>query len=158
MTGFVYAITAGDLVKIGWSKDPLLRLNKIRSDCPDQAQLVGVVPATRAQELEAHAQLSRWRVRGEWFRHEGVVAAFVAMLPEPKPRASIGARFKHEHPLCRYRKGLGLTLKDVAATIGVSHATLSRIESGAQGGGRKLLKRISAATGIPVGDLVEAAQ
>jgi hypothetical protein len=87
MTGFVYAIGDSERVKIGWSSDPMRRLDKIRSDCPDVAHLLGLVPATREQEAEAHKLLAPWHIQREWFRHEGAVTAFVEMLAQPRPRA-----------------------------------------------------------------------
>lgn len=67
MIGYVYAVAAGDLVKIGWSSRPRRRIAKIASDNGISCKLIGVVPATKEQEAELLNLLSPYRVRGEWF-------------------------------------------------------------------------------------------
>lgn len=86
MTGFVYAI--GDengRVKIGWSGDPLRRLDQIGSGCSSVVTLLGHIPATRVQEAEIQGLLKPWKVNREWFQLEGPVKAFVDMLPRSDP-------------------------------------------------------------------------
>jgi hypothetical protein len=90
MVGFVYAIGDDQKVKIGWSTDPLKRLNAIRCHCPSKISLLGLIPASMAQEVEVQQLLAPWRINSksdagrEWFHHFGPVAAFVTMLPKPK--------------------------------------------------------------------------
>lgn len=84
MTGFVYAIGDGEgRVKIGWSADPVRRRNAFATGHPGEVELLGIVPATREQEQEAHQLLRKWRISREWYRFEGAVAKFVAMLSPP---------------------------------------------------------------------------
>jgi hypothetical protein len=84
MTGFLYAIGNDERrVKIGWSADPAKRRSEIASDLPGKIELLGVIAATHEQEAEAHQLFEPWRISGEWYRLEGAVAAFVAMLPKP---------------------------------------------------------------------------
>lgn len=86
MTGFIYAIGDGEgRVKIGWSADPVKRRAAIDCGCPSETILLGFIPATRAHEAEAHELLAPWRLSGEWFRLQDLVAAFVDMLPAPRP-------------------------------------------------------------------------
>lgn len=86
MTGFIYAIGDGEgRVKLGWSANPIKRRAAIDCGCPSETTLLGFIPATRAHEAETHALLAPWRLSGEWFRLEGPVAAFVDMLPAPRP-------------------------------------------------------------------------
>ena len=87
MTGFVYAVGDGEgRVKIGWSRNPLGRLKKIKTDCACTPSLLGIIDATMAQESELHSLLAHWCTGGEWYRLEGAVVDFVNMLGKPEPR------------------------------------------------------------------------
>lgn len=153
MTGFVYAI-GGNIgrVKIGWSADPCKRLVKIKSDCPTACTLIGIVEATKAQEAEAHALLEPWKIQGEWFRHDGPVAAFVAMLRPPRPKPVVSG---YQHPLraFRHQQTPRLRLKTLAQRVGSTHASLSRIEKGKQTISIGLAQKCAAVTGIPIREL-----
>lgn len=147
MTGFVYAIGDGQRrVKIGWSRDPLRRLVKLRSDCSGEVKLLGVISATREQEAEAHELLAHWHISGEWFRLEGAVATFVGMLSMPKPRpVEIDL---NAHALKQWRQGRGITLAELAADTDTTAATLSRIENGEQIPRIPLVRKLMAETGL----------
>lgn len=114
MTGFVYAIEVTDRVKIGWSKNPFHRFNKLKTDSAGTTTLLGLVKATPQQEREVHKLLGRWRVHGEWFRHEGPVAAFVRMLPSPAPRIVPAPSLLKFEP---HRVASGITLKEWFAIL-----------------------------------------
>lgn len=155
MTGFVYAIgdNAGR-VKIGWSADPCRRLVKLQSDSSTSAALLGIVAATKAQEREAHSLLAPWRLQGEWFRNEGPVTAFVAMLTKPRPRPISGIMVpRHDHVLSRYRVANGITQMQVAKAVGLSHVTISQFESGQRKLSPTVIGRIADATGISAREL-----
>jgi hypothetical protein len=146
MTGFVYAIGDGEgRVKIGWSADPLRRLVKLRSDCPGEVKLLGVIEATKAQEAEAHELLAPWRVSGEWFRCEGPVAAFVGMLALPKPKP-IDVD-PNPHPLKYFLADREMSQAEFAKRIGSTQASVSRYVAGARMPRREHLARIRKATG-----------
>jgi len=88
MTGFVYAIERGNLVKIGWSHKPLDRLVQIRAKYTEQCHLLGVRAAPSASyERAYHTIFSEWRDHGEWFRKEGDVLDFIGRL-QPLPSGS----------------------------------------------------------------------
>jgi transcriptional regulator with XRE-family HTH domain len=55
------------------------------------------------------------------------------------------------HPLRAYRKAIGVTLEDMAGRIGISIASLSRIETGKQRPSLLTLLRIEDETGGAVG-------
>lgn len=102
MTGFVYAITSGDFVKIGWSTDPRRRLGKVSSDNASPCSLIGFIPATLEDEAALHERFASSRVRGEWFRRRPDVEQFISSLTfpvkvaEPKgmqPASDVVARF-----------------------------------------------------------------
>jgi hypothetical protein len=83
--GYVYAIGARPLreVKIGWSAMPSNRLSQLQTGNHQRLEIIGQIAATESQEIEIHQLLWRWRLYGEWFRYEGAVVNFVAMLPTP---------------------------------------------------------------------------
>jgi DNA-binding XRE family transcriptional regulator len=146
MIGFVYAV--GDQtgrVKIGWSGDPLRRLNKIGSDCSSAVTLLGLIPATRAQEAEIQVLLKPWKVNREWFYLKGPVKAFVDLLPQSKPH-SVDVPV---HPLRQWRLENKKTRDDLAAAVGVSGVTVTRWESGARRIHDEKLPVVAAKTGIP---------
>lgn len=158
MTGFVYAIgDDGGRVKIGWSTNPLRRLTKLRSDCSRKVKLLGVIPATRQQEAQAHELFAAWRENREWYRLEGAVLAFVNMLPPPAPRL-VHTRRRY-HPIATSGCALlakfieeNSTQRQFAREVGCSESHLSLILSGKSGMSFGMAKRISEATGgkVPV--------
>lgn len=145
MTGYVYAIRSEcGLIKIGWSNNPAKRLSKIQSDAPRKCELVGSIPETREHEKSLHLRFSAFRERGEWFREEGDVAAFVAGLPPHQ-----GARRlppEGAHPLLEYIRRSGTPLRQIAKTAGCSRMTLYRLMRGEQNATIGLIQRVSAAT------------
>ena len=153
MSGFIYFIQANGAgpIKIGFTAgNPCRRMVKIQSDCPWPVSLLGAVPGSLDDEAAFHARLSDHVTQGEWFAANDTVLAEVrAALASDNCWKPARRRAKHNHPLCEYRSERGLTLYDVAASTGLSHATLSRIESGAARPGLVALKAIYDATGIP---------
>ena len=151
--GFVYAI--GDetgRVKIGWSRDPIKRLTKINTDCSSAVTLLGVVPALRTQEMEAHTLLAPWRVNREWYRHQGPVAAFVSMLAKPKPRR-VGSH--PSHPLRVWCRANGRSVQELADLLGVDRVSVYRWLKGTRTPRRSDLSRIKVVTGIRADELLE---
>jgi transcriptional regulator with XRE-family HTH domain len=63
---------------------------------------------------------------------------------------------ENNHPLARYRREHGLTQAALASELGVWPLTVWRWENGERTPRPKDAKRISAHTGISVGDLIEA--
>lgn len=153
MTGFVYAIGDGEgRVKIGWSSDPVRRLTKLGSDCPQSAVLLGVVPATKAQEKQTHEILQRWRIKGDWFRLESHVATFVSMLPKPGPRLVPSVRTsKHRHPLSIWIEANKLTRSQFAQDVGCLESHLCNLVAGRRRPSVELLARIVCRTRGDIG-------
>lgn len=74
---FVYFIEAGDYIKIGQSRDPIVRLGQIRKGDAttkpqgldtSKARLLAIEEGSFAEERKLHHQFSVHRVEGEWFR------------------------------------------------------------------------------------------
>lgn len=67
--GWVYVIEAGENgnIKIGWAKNPALRMKQLQTGSHAELDLVGVIPGTRFLEADIHRRLAECRLVGEWF-------------------------------------------------------------------------------------------
>jgi hypothetical protein len=123
MTGFVYAIQAGDAVKIGWAADPVRRLSELNVGSPGTHKLLGFIAATKDQERELHSLLSVWRIRGEWFSISKVIAHFIELLP----RFKIAPHAVRNHvPRCIKFEP---QIKALAVSLGATGSNISKWES-----------------------------
>lgn len=131
MTGFIYAIECGSRIKIGFSKKPDARFNKIASDAPFPCVMLGYWPGTIADELEVHAKFRAIRSHGEWFASTTEILAFIAdMVVTPEVRTKRFVVKDTDSPLTVWRKTNGLRQQDVAAMIGRVTSFVSQLETG----------------------------
>jgi hypothetical protein len=68
--GCVYFIgeqLGGDTIKIGWSRDPVSRLQQIQVGNPTPLKIIGCVAANRLIEPALHQLFAPAAVSGEWF-------------------------------------------------------------------------------------------
>lgn len=80
---FVYFISAGPFLKIGkTSGSPDARIKELQTGCPFPIQLAAYLSGGVGKERELHRRFDEYRAHGEWFRHEGRLAAFVKSLVE----------------------------------------------------------------------------
>jgi hypothetical protein len=84
--------TATGRVKIGYSADPWSRMVKMQADCPGELVLVGIIDGDRAVEADVHRRFGAHRERGEWFRAEGELAAFLVDLAQAARRIGVMGR------------------------------------------------------------------
>lgn len=75
--GYVYFVKMGAAVKIGFSTDVGSRLKTLRTASPGEVILVKVHDGTPATEKAFHDRFKQCRGKGEWFRLEGDLAAFL---------------------------------------------------------------------------------
>lgn len=68
MKGRVYFVSAPGRVKVGYTKTPENRLAKLRQVDMEELTVIGVVAATRKSEKSLQAKLSKYLIKGEWFR------------------------------------------------------------------------------------------
>ena len=127
MTGFIYAVAAGDAVKIGWSSDPVKRAAKIKSDNPS-AVLLGFMPGSVCDEADIHASLIGCRISGEWFTRGGDVDHVVNRMSLPPQRPKRGANGRGA--IGSYRAANNLTLEAFGALVGVNKSAVSKWEDG----------------------------
>lgn len=71
--GYVYGISDGSAIKIGWSAGHPTsyngRLSQLQTASAAELQLVGAVVGTQLDERSLHRRFAEHRIRGEWFRH-----------------------------------------------------------------------------------------
>lgn len=150
--GFVYAIEAGDAVKIGWSANPPQRLSKLRSDNPLRPELIGVVAGSKDDEHELHVLLVHYRRHGDWFEHIGPVRALTGMMPPPAvKRRSLHRSRQAEIPvfktgLHRYLFDHDIGFVEFARAMGTSRENVYRWALGQRLPRPKQLAAITKAT------------
>lgn len=66
--GYVYFISDGEAVKIGFSEKPLRRIKGLQSGHPKPLTLLGTIPASVMDEMALHKRFDHLRIQGEWFR------------------------------------------------------------------------------------------
>lgn len=81
----VYAISVGEFLKFGISKDMSKRLSEIQCNCPYEAKaLASINDLTLSQagtlENAVHAALDKFHERGEWFRKCQKTLAVVELM------------------------------------------------------------------------------
>lgn len=127
--GYIYAIEgAYGHVKIGWSRNPNARIVSLRTGSCVPVKLLGAKPGSMWDECEVQKSLEEFRVSGEWFRHEGPVASFVAGLPQfEQPAPPIKDEY---HPLRRWRlqRKPKITLMQLAKAVQCNASMISLVE------------------------------
>lgn len=73
----VYFIRGGGFIKIGFSTNPLARLIDLRTASPFELELLADIPGSKDDELQIHRLFSDLHVRGEWFRDDDRILAFI---------------------------------------------------------------------------------
>lgn len=129
MSGFIYAVDAGEICKIGWSSNPHRRLSNIKTDNPAVIGLIGYVAGTIQEERALHRQLEPHRVAREWYRREGAVAEFVGTLPAPIP--PVTPKPEPKNPLAKWLMANGIRRCQFAKTIGVAPSYITLLCSDA---------------------------
>ena len=66
----VYAIKAGDFVKIGKTENVNDRLKQIQTGSPIQLEFLGMLSPNPADESSFHNRFKHLHVRGEWFQSD----------------------------------------------------------------------------------------
>jgi hypothetical protein len=75
--GWVYIIRSGDFVKIGYSLNPIERLNSLQVSSPNKMELLWQEPGGLQNEAAYHLRFRAHYERGEWFRYEGELREFL---------------------------------------------------------------------------------
>lgn len=89
---FVYFIEAEGFIKIGYSRDPIIRLGQIRRGqsvaAPEgistsAARLLAVEQGDRSTEKSLHKRFAEHRVAGEWFEKNDRLAHYIKSIATP---------------------------------------------------------------------------
>lgn len=136
MSGFVYFVSSGLAVKIGYSVDPTQRFAALQTSHPAKLTLLGRIPGTRELERDLDDRFAKYRRVGEWFTaDDALVDAIEGLLANPPPippkRVRVRARSADEalvqriHAYFRQRHPHD-TAAAVAEAIGVSVQTTAK--------------------------------
>lgn len=100
--GYVYFVQCVTLrhIKIGTSLHPWTRFLNIKTSCPDEVVLLGVIPHNRASGLEKGVQhrFAAHRIRGEWYRENDELLALIAEHAQPAPKVRVRHDFQDGRP------------------------------------------------------------
>lgn len=87
--GSVYFIgdqMGGDTIKIGWSRDPVTRMQQLQTGNPMPLKFWGIVAASRMIEPALHLLFANSSVNGEWFTDpEGSILAWLREMTFDQP-------------------------------------------------------------------------
>ncbi len=94
----IYFIKSAGYVKIGFcARDPMRRLEKLQIGNPMTLRLVALAEGDMADERDLHSRFRKQRVRGEWFRLDEAVNAYIANYAVDHDEAS---RNRPERQIC----------------------------------------------------------
>jgi hypothetical protein len=83
--GVVYFVKNGKRrqIKIGYSGSVRTRMGELGTSTPENLKLLAHIPGDKKLETELHRRFYKYRIKGDWFRHEGALAKYVSGLPKP---------------------------------------------------------------------------
>lgn len=86
MSGYIYAMQAGEFIKFGWAKDIESRRLSLQTGCPWKIELIGAAEWPRKFERAIQEKLKHVRAQGEWFKDCDESQEVVEMLNTDFPR------------------------------------------------------------------------
>jgi len=79
--GQIYFVGFRDYVKIGFTQTPLkYRLAGLQTAVPEKLAVLAVIDGSTADERSLHKRFSVYRLKGEWFRLDRELQAFIGNL------------------------------------------------------------------------------
>lgn len=66
-------------LKIGYSDDPMGRLNQLQTACPFKLSIYATIPGDRETEFKLHCRFTHLRQSGEWFYLDDELWALVRL-------------------------------------------------------------------------------
>lgn len=120
---YVYFAESGDLVKIGFSRNPVERMVTLRP----KGTLICVLRGTRKLEKKVHKKFQSHLVMGrEWFRNCPEIRRFMSQcLPPPRPEPAVRENYQTMlGKLSAYRLDQNLTWLELGLLCGVTGTTL----------------------------------
>lgn len=81
----VYFILCGDYIKVGFSTNPHKRLASMQTGSPFELVLLADIPGSKDDEQEIHRMFPDLHFRGEWFRDDPRIRAFIEATKIKRP-------------------------------------------------------------------------
>lgn len=78
--GFIYFVSDGEFIKIGWSKNWKKRIAILQIANPKPLKVLGVCTGTVLQENRLHLEFERHRVSGEWHADHPEIHEHIASI------------------------------------------------------------------------------
>jgi hypothetical protein len=69
-------------VKIGYARNPAARLAELQTGSDARLEIIATLPGGQVVERALHVRFAHLRLRGEWFRYSGDLAAFIRSIPD----------------------------------------------------------------------------
>lgn len=86
--GYVYFLSAGGYVKIGYSTTIHQRINQLQTGCPFKLELVCVMPGTMKTEKMLHNKFNQYCYNNEWFEYSLEIREFIESMKVKTPRVN----------------------------------------------------------------------
>lgn len=128
-------------IQIGYSRSPTQRLENLQTSNPDKLILLGTISGGRDKEADLHERFAHLRCGNEWFKADQELLEYIEHnkenLPEeeritiPDTSKEILIIVGNNIRLARLRRGL--TLDELADSMGVGRRALMNIEYGYTG-------------------------
>ncbi len=67
---YVFVNYFSNVCKIGYSANPIKRLNTIQTGCPFKLKMIVVVKGNRSVEKALHKKYKKYKTNGEWFNYK----------------------------------------------------------------------------------------
>ncbi len=82
LSGFVYVLLTEDgrRCKIGYSKQPIVRMSQVQSESRTRVRMVKYFPGSMRTERSLHARFAAYSLGHEWFTYAGELKDFVDAL------------------------------------------------------------------------------
>lgn len=87
--GFIYFVTDGDFIKIGWSKNWKKRVAILQVSNPKPLSVLGVCTGTPLAENWLHQCFESYRINGEWHRNHPDILGYIAEMKRVDAAAQV---------------------------------------------------------------------
>lgn len=148
----IYIIELENFVKIGFTEDPVRRLNTLQTTLPMDLNVLLVIMGGRKLEKALHYKFRDLRVRGEWFIFNDEILDYIDSKSEEDLRYKYGFTDPETNilmPIRQHRLNCGLTLENLGAILGITRQGAQKLEQSANRGGITLnsMHKIAEVTG-----------
>lgn len=125
----IYFIEYGNLIKIGYAKNPAKRIKEIQSNYPLPLGIVGIIDGERSEEQKLHFKFKEYHVNKEWFEKSISILNFVKEK-QIQYKVDILNFRKSFDTLKGYRVRMGYALRDMAIEMNMKIPSVQAIEIG----------------------------